>query len=261
MSVSLQNLMLTVLFSLSYVSAQVQVSSQVQVIPQVADGGGWRSTVVLTNTTASDTTATLTFYMDTTGGATQQWAPTFLEANSAGILVVPAGSSLFLHTPGTASTVFQGWAQVITTPGVVGYVVYTYSSPGRADQDATAPAGFTASRILVPFDNTNGLITALAVVNPNPSSLSISANFKTMGGAVTTGSLPNIPGQGQMAFLMPNQLPGTAGLSGLAEFYTNSGSFAIIALRANPTGAFTSAPVYFETGPPIISTGGSTVGQ
>ena len=34
----------------------------------------------------------------------------------------------------------------------------------------------------------------------------------------------------------------------------------MIALRANPSGAFTAAPVYFESGAPIISTGGGGTG-
>jgi hypothetical protein len=55
---------------------------------------------------------------------------------------------------------------------------------------------------------------------------------------------------------MPSLLSGTTGKAGLAEFYVSSGTIALIALRANPTGAFTAAPVYFETGAPIISTGG-----
>jgi hypothetical protein len=55
---------------------------------------------------------------------------------------------------------------------------------------------------------------------------------------------------------MPTLFVQTAGKSGLAEFYVSSGTISIIALRANPSGAITSAPVFFETGTPIISTGG-----
>jgi hypothetical protein len=64
-----------------------------------------------------------------------------------------------------------------------------------------------------------------------------------------------LPSQGQITFLMPQQFAGTANQSGLAEFYVSSGTISIIALRANPTGAVTSAPVFFETGTPIITTG------
>jgi len=229
------------------------LSAQIQVISQVADGGGWSSTLVLTNTTTNDTVASLAFYMDTAAGATTSWTPTFLEGGNTEALAIPAGSSIFLHTTGTAAAVSQGWAQLVGQ-GVVGYVIYTHAS-GQSKQDATAPAVTAASRILVPFDNTNGLITALAIVNPNPEPLSVSVNFKTKSGTVTTDTVPSLPQQGQLAFLMPNQFSDTAGQAGLAEFYSSSGNFTMIALRANPTGAFTALPIYTESGAPIIQSG------
>ena len=243
----LRNLVVTALFSMACLSAQVQV------ISQVADGGGWSSTLVLTNTTTNDTFASLTFYMDTSAGATTSWTPTFIEGGNTEALAIPAGSSIFLHTTGTAAAVSQGWAQ-LAGQGVVGYVIYTHAS-GQSKQDATAPAVTAASRILVPFDNTSGLSTAFAIVNPNPEPLSISVNFKTKSGTVTTDNVPSLPQQGQLAFLMPNQFPDTAGQAGLAEFYSSSGNFTMIALRANPTGAFTALPIYTESGSPIIQSG------
>ncbi len=253
MQTVLRNLIVTALFSVAPVCAQVQA------ISQFVDGGDWSSTLVATNTTTSDTVASLTFNMDTAGGATEPWTPSFLEGGNTQALTIPAGSSVFLHTPGTAAAVSQGWAQLVGQ-GVVGYVIYSHAPKGQAKQDATAPAVTPASRILAPFDNTNGLVTAFALVNPNPIPLSISVNIKTTGGTVTTDSVPNLSQQGHLAFLMPNQFPETAGQAGLAEFYSSSGNFTIIALRANPTGAFTALPVYTETGAPIISGAGGNGG-
>ena len=57
----------------------------------------------------------------------------------------------------------------------------------------------------------------------------------------------HLPSQGHLAFALPNQLPVTAGHRGLAEFYIDprsGGGLSAIALRFNPSGAFTSAPVY-----------------
>ena len=91
----LRKLILTASFSAACLCAQVQV------IPQVADGAGWRSTIVLTNTTSQNINGvSLTFNKDIGAGATAPWSPTFLEGSFSGS--VPAGSSVFLHTPGTA---------------------------------------------------------------------------------------------------------------------------------------------------------------
>jgi hypothetical protein len=247
MQTILRNLTLTALFS------TVCVCAQEEVIPQVADGGGWRSTVVLTNTTAAALNGvTLTFLKDVSGppGQTAPWSPTFLEGNLPSSIA--AGSSVFLHTPGTG-TLTQGWAQVLATAGLEAYVIYTFTTNGR-DQDATAPAVSGASRILVPFDNTNGLVTALAVVNANAFPLTIASNFR-ISGTVVQGTQLELPSNGQVAIVLPAQFTGTKDKSGLAEFYsmTPSGAtFSIIALRANPTGGFTSLETYNESGSPII---------
>ncbi len=256
----LRCLILTALFSMARVYAQVQV------IPQVADGGGWKSTLVVTNTTASSTSASLSFRQAGAGGATESWTPTFAGVASTENLPLPAGSSLFLQTPGTAPTLTQGWAQLNASAGVVAYVIYTYTA-GQSSSQGTAQAVTGASRILVPFDNTGNLATEIAVVNASASQMSISVNLNA-GGSATTGTPLTLPGEGQMAFGMASQFHATAGQSGLAEFYTSTGTFAIIALQANTNSAglfsFTTAPVYPGTGPPIISTGaggGSTGGD
>jgi len=222
--------------------------AEVQVIPQVADGEGWSTTIVLSNKTATAQNVTLSFHRGIdANGTTEAWTPPFLENVSLPNITLAAGSSLFLHTPGTAVGLSQGWGELNAAAGVSGYAIFT--SQG---QDATAPAVSAASRILVPFDNTSYLVTAVAVANPNASAETIQVNIRTSDGATITGALPPMPASGHRAFVLPDLFPGTKGQRGLAEFYVASGSFSIIALRFNPTSAFTSAPVYSRTGEPVI---------
>jgi hypothetical protein len=231
-------------------------SAQTLLIPQVVDGGGWQTTFVLTNRTANPASVSLNFHIDTTAGATEAWTPPFLEVSSTTGLVVSGGSTMYLHTPGTAAILSQGWGAVNADAGIVVYAIFTFRTPGHQDQDGTAIAAPSATRILVPFDNSSGLVTSVGVVNPMGTSQSISVNFRTANGTVNMGSLPSIPPNGHMAFTLPQQFPTIAQQSGLAEFYSASGSFSLLALRFNPTVAFTAAPVYLETGSPIISSGG-----
>ena len=235
--------------------------SQTQVIPQVADGQGWATTIVLTNTTTGDLPVTLNFNQAVPNGAgvTTPWSPPFQPSVSSSFNV-PAGSSIFLRTPGNATALSQGWAELVADSRVVGYAIFTELSAKGLKQDSTAPAVSASSRILVPFDNSSGLITALALVNPNASAETVSVNFRTSDGTTSTATAPALPSQGQITFLMPQTFAGTANQSGLAEFYVSSGTISIIALRANGT-AITSAPVFFETGTPIITTGGGGGGN
>jgi hypothetical protein len=235
-------------------------SPQTLVIPQVADGGGWSTTIVLTNTTTSNLTGALNFRVAGAGGATAGWNLPFRDNANTSNLSIPAGSTLFLQTQGNASTVSQGWAELTADAGVVGYAIFTSRNPGRPAQDGTATAVSSSSRLLIPFDNTSDLVTAVALVNPGNNSQTVSVNIRTSDGTTSTDGSINLPSRGQIAVAMPSQFPATAGKRGLAEFHVSSGAIALVALRFNPSGAFASAPAYFESGTPIIAPGGGSGG-
>jgi hypothetical protein len=85
---------------IAFLALALSAAAQSLILPQIADGGNWRTAIVLVNTTSSAATASLTFFQDTTGGATKSWNPLFLETSNTQSLPVPAGGTLFLHTPG-----------------------------------------------------------------------------------------------------------------------------------------------------------------
>jgi hypothetical protein len=234
-------------------------SAQTLIIPQIADGGGWQTELVLTNTSASASTASLSFFQSTNDGATQSWTPPFLETSSVQNLSLPAAATLFLHTPGTAAALSEGWAQLQAGSGVVAYAIFTQTVPGRTNQDGTAPAASSTSGVLMPFDNTNGFVTTLALANTTAASESISVGMQPASGSSSQLSAITLPPNGYMAFALPTQFSATANQSGLLEFYAATGSFSLISLRFNPTGGFTAAPVYAESGGPIIVSGGAGI--
>ena len=86
--------------------------AQTQIIPQIADGGAWQTTLVLTNTASAAASVSLSFYQETSGGATQPWNLAFVEGGSTQNVSVPGGGTLFLHTLGTNSGTSVGWAQI-----------------------------------------------------------------------------------------------------------------------------------------------------
>src|SRR6185503_10318140 len=90
-----------------------------------------------------------------------------------------------------------------------------------------------------------------AMANPNNAAEIVQVNIRTSDGTLS-GTLPILPAKGQTTFLIPQLFPGTAGKSGLAEFYVaGAGTISIIALRAIGS-AFTAAPVDVQSGSPII---------
>lgn len=231
-------------------------SAQTLVIPQIADGNGWQTELVLTNTGATATTVSLSFFQSTANGVTQSWTPAFLETSVLQNIPVPAASTVFLHTPGTAASLSEGWAQLQTGPAVSAYAIFTETVPGRQNQDGTALAAPSVSRMLVPFENTNGFVTSIAIVNTTGAPESVAVAMQPGSGAAAQLSPITLPANGYVAFTVPQQFSSTASRNGLLEFYAATGSFSLIALRFNPTGAFTASPVFAETGSPVIFTAG-----
>ena len=178
-----------------------------------------------------------------------------LETSSTTGINIPAAASVILHSRGTAAALTQGWAELTAGDGIAGYLIFTNTVPGRPDQDATSSAAAPASRVLMPFDNASGNVAAVAIVNPTSSTETIHVTFRLANGTVTVGDLPTLPPLGHAAFVLPQQFASVAGQSGLAEFYSASGNFSLIALRFNATVSSTSAPVYVQSGPPVIKIG------
>ncbi len=233
--------------------------AQALIISQVADGEVWQTTIVLTNTTAATAHASLSFFQEIAGNATVAWNLTLAETATPQSISLAPGETLLLHTPGpsAAPAPTVGWCQVTGDAGVVAYAIFTKRPAGAAAQVGTSPAIAAASRILVPFDNTNTNIASMALVNTGLSLETINVNIRTTGGTITQTALTNIPPQGHLAFTFPGQFGATAGQSGLAEFYTSSGTFSVLALNFTPAGSLTTAPVYNQSGPPIIAGTGS----
>ncbi len=150
-------------------SATQTSSPQTQVIPQVADGAGWSTTIVLTNTTTGDLPVILNFNQAVPNGAgvTAPWSPPFQTSVSSSFNV-PAGSSIFLRTPGNATALSQGWADLVADSRITGYAIFTQQSGGRA-QDYTAHGVLASCRILFQFDDTSGLFMAISLVIPYAS--------------------------------------------------------------------------------------------
>src|SRR3954470_12384016 len=170
------------------------------IISQIVDGEVWQTTIVLTNTTSTSANASLSFFQETVGNATVPWNLSFLEVGSTQSIALAGGETLLLHTPGTAPLLSVGWGQLTANPGVVAYAVFTKRPQGLPAQVGTSPAIASASRILVPFDNTSGNTESMALVNTSATAQTINVKFRTTAGAITQGLLANIPAQGHIAF-------------------------------------------------------------
>ena len=232
------------------------------VIPQVVDGADWQSTLGVSNTSKLTAHAALQFFQTTdAAGDTAPWTLPTVEGTDLSDITLAPGATVYVHTPETSTTLTQGFGELVASPGVQAFAIFTLHVPGRQNQDGTAPAAYPGWDIFVPFDNSPGFTTSIAVVNASDAAEVLNVNIVLTSGDTITSSLPSIPAHGHAAFALVTQFPELAGQQGTLELTSQAEitgattrqpaprvipqpMFSVIGLRFNPTGAFTSIPVY-----------------
>jgi hypothetical protein len=96
--------------------------------------------------------------------------------------------------------------------------------------------------MIVPFDNTNGFVTGVALGNLNGSALNLTATFFDDNGNVL-GSPQTIflTGNGHTSFLLNSTYVFTSNVSGIMKI--SGPGLMGLGLRASPYGTLTSIPV------------------
>ena len=98
----------------------------------------------------------------------------------------------------------------------------------------------SGSNIFLPFDNTQGFVTGVAVSNANPTqSVTITMIFTSDTGAQSNAAI-TLPAHGHTAFVMPAAYSATAGARGSVRFLPSSPDIAVVGLRFSPNNSFTS---------------------
>lgn len=221
-----------------------------QAISQIADGTGWKTTIVLTNLDTAPASYTLRFWK---GDGTAQTFP--LGANGAGVQqltgTIPVNGSQTLETPGTANTLSQGWGELTTSNAIGGTAIFRQRVQGRQDSEGSVRLTTPVSKkVLLPFDNTQGFVTALALVNPDATkTATIAATFFDEAGNQIAADSLSLAAHGQLPFAMPDRFAATAGKRGVAQFSTTDINLTGLGLRFSSAGAFTS--VDFLTPPSV----------
>src|SRR6185369_4050708 len=105
-------------------------------------------------------------------------------------------------------------------------------------------ASFAGGSFVMPFDNTQGNLTAVAIANTNATQpLTVAMNFVTDGGAQSTTSIVLQP-HAHQAFVVPVNNPLVAGFKGAIQFSAPSADIAVMGLEFTSAGAFTSLGVF-----------------
>jgi hypothetical protein len=220
-------------------------------IPQVADGEGWRTTIVVVNTFSLETAHISILFRGSTGARISFPLENYGVVSSLE-LDLPPQSSVFLESTGISSRVQSGWAEINQTTGAIpvkAFAVFRQMVPGRPDFEAVAPGMRGGESVIFPFDNTSGFATSFAAVNLsiNDCSLGVSAMYEESGRALAVQPklVGNLQPNGHLAFVSTDLIPELANKRGFLSFNFPTlacpeGTIVMMGLRFNPSGAFTN---------------------
>jgi len=219
------------------------------IITHIADGGGWKTSIVLVNLSQSKAAA---FKVNLFGddGNPQQFSFESIGRGSAVTGTLAVGGSIVIKTAGTSSAVTQGWGQLDflgTTDSVGGYAVF---SNGNGNEAAVPFESTIGESPVLPFDNTNGLGMGVALANSDFTAMTISATFRDGNGSVIGTSQFTMQPNTHTSFVLTDKWSFAAGKQGTVsfdcsdQFGSNASGLAVLGLRFTPAGAFTSVAAF-----------------
>ena len=219
-----------------------------RIFPFWAGGGGWESTITLINVFESDIGYRLSFY----AASGQPAVVSYRTADGR----VTAANTIQGDLPDDSSAVFvlvdtgslqTGWARLDYDgeSRIGGVLTFRQRVAGRPDFESSV----TLTRedetpVYLPFDNTLGAVTSLAITNPSSSdNTDLQLRFwDSSGREITTRNITLSAGT-TTAFSIPDQFPELVGRSGQLRIQGSSGSLSTLALRFNSSGSFSTVPV------------------
>ena len=236
---------------------QITVGPNDTIIPHIADGDTWQTTIVLTNLKNIAVFYGIDFKSDS--GQSQTFNIVGTGSVSGLIGIIPVGSTIYISTAGTSSTLTQGYGRIgyfdrpITQAGVQGvaagaggYAIFRRRLPGQPDQEAVVPIGSPFDeRLTIIFDNRNGFLSGVAILNPTTQFGLLTIIAHDNAGTLLYTSTEGISAGEIRAWLVKDHFPALTDKAGTLTFFMNtvdgmSLGLAGIGLRFNPTGAFTS---------------------
>jgi hypothetical protein len=221
------------------------------VLPHLAMGGGWTTTIYVTNGGSAVSGGCWLSFLNDAGA---DFIPPGATSGSIAINLAPL-ASLKVVLGGT-STLFEGSAWLAAQPGVPS----TGNCPSGVSMTAVFSYGVqsaavlstpSSSYFLIPFDNTGGLSTGVAITSTGQTTflggsqgtgIGIIAYDENGNAAPGSSASLQLPYQGHTAFVLSNELPAIGPIRGTLYIECEA-SCSALAIQSNGT-AFTSLPAY-----------------
>jgi sugar lactone lactonase YvrE len=215
----------------------------------IASGGGWKTTFTLVNNGATTAQFRLVFTSDS---GTELTLPLSFPQTGVGPVLASTlerslqpGATLIVECEGPVTQdTQQGAAQLLSNGQVSGFAVFRQRN-GEAEQEAVVPLETrTAAAYVLPFDNTMGVQTGVAVANLAAHGGASVVVIRDDAGAEVMSTSLNLVARGHTAFVLSSMYAPAAQRRGTIEFRPPAGGqISVLGLRFDPRGSFTTIPV------------------
>jgi hypothetical protein len=201
------------------------VTEYLVALPHIAYGGGWRTQIIVQNTSASAATVTLNYFDN--NGVPLSVAIGGVSSTST-VLSVPAnGEQVVEPDSATLTSIMQGWVGLVYSgsglkiQGVFLWLnagQYTQAAAPIVSQMSTAciislPSG--GSALTMPYDNTGGQYSAYGFANTTAAPATLSLTFyNSSGGVVGQPYSETLPAFGHDSFAIASKVPAVANTQG-----------------------------------------------
>ncbi|HTM49144.1 MAG TPA: hypothetical protein VL285_10700 [Bryobacteraceae bacterium] len=218
------------------VTAAATSGPMTQTLSHIAEGAGWRTSVILVNRDSAPASFTLKFWDESGAPWRLSLGPDGFQSQVTD--TIPVGGSRTIQTDGFINLLQVGSAEISSSGAVGGNAVFAFQIAGQPDTEAAVPiTTLRGKRFLLPFDNSPGFATGVAVANPSAAQPAVvSVVFRNPSGQVTSSVGPYlVAAHGHVSFV----IPGSAGTRGVAEFTSSGEDVAGLGIRSHGR-AFTS---------------------
>jgi hypothetical protein len=212
---------------------------------QVAAGGGWKTTIALINLSTATVNGQINFYSDNGNALTLPLTfPQFglsTSASSQTFTLIP-NESLVIDSE-AASSMSVGWAGVQASGPLSGYSIFQEQLPGAIESEGTASFdSSTSSSLTLPYDNTSGYRTGIALANQSASPVKVTAVLRDQNGAQLASAQVSLQAFGHASFFLDELSSVSRNQLGVVQFQTG-GPLSAVGLRFSPSDSFTSIPI------------------
>ncbi|MDD5542292.1 MAG: FG-GAP-like repeat-containing protein [Acidobacteriia bacterium] len=204
---------------------------------QLADGGGYKTIVVLVNPTGVNQTGQLNVF-DNNGNPLSVTDTISAASGSTFPYLVKANGFFLLQTDGSPGSIHVGWVQLLPDGGTItpaGAGLFSYKTGGVLVTESGVPAVIPTTHALIYVDLSNGHDTGLAIGNPSAGPITLllkafQSNGSTQVGATTSPAAINVNGHtAEFVEQLVSGLP--AGFTGVLDISCTS-PFVALTLRA-----------------------------